>query len=118
MPEEVIIENLHLISESLDLITKRFSNIKKPGDFVSNDNGILILDSIAMRLQVIGELLKKIDKINNSFLKRYNEIPWNKIMKLRDIVSHHYEQVDNEIIFDICKNHLPRLKKTIQGMIQ
>ncbi len=39
-------------------------------------------------------------------------------MRLRDIVSHHYEQVDNEIIFDICQNHLPMLRTTIQRMIQ
>ena len=118
MPDEVIFENLQLIAESLDLITKRFSKIKQPDDFVSNDSGILVLDAIAMRLQVVGELLKKIDKTNNSFLNNYNEIPWDKIMKLRDIVSHHYEQVDHEIIFDICKNHLPKLRKTVQMMIK
>ncbi|MBW2671274.1 MAG: DUF86 domain-containing protein, partial [Deltaproteobacteria bacterium] len=47
-----------------------------------------------MRLQVVGELLKKINKVDNSILKNYTEIEWNKIMKLRDIVSHHYEKVD------------------------
>ena len=118
MHDEVIFENLKLISESLDLITKRFSKINQPDDFVANDSGILVLDAIAMRLQVVGELLKKIDKINNSFLEKYNEIPWDRIMRLRDIVSHHYEQVDNEIIFDICQNHLPKLRTTIQRMTQ
>ena len=52
------------------------------------------------------------------FLKQYNEINWDNIMRLRDIVSHHYEQVDHEIIFDICKNHIPKLRKTIQKMIK
>ncbi|MBT7259862.1 MAG: DUF86 domain-containing protein [Desulfobacula sp.] len=118
MSDKVIFENLQLISESLDLITKRFSKIKQPDDFVVNDSGILVLDAIAMRLQVVGELLKKIDKINNSFLDNYKEITWDKIMRLRDIVSHHYEQVDHEIIYDICKNHLPKLRKTIQIMIK
>ncbi len=118
MPNEVIFENLQLISKSLNLITKRFSKIKQPDDFVSNDSSILVLDAIAMRLQVVGELLKKIEKTNNSFFKNYNEIPWDKVMRLRDIVSHHYEEVDHEIIFDICKNHLPKLSKTIQIMIK
>ncbi|MBW1725431.1 MAG: DUF86 domain-containing protein, partial [Deltaproteobacteria bacterium] len=54
-----------------------------------------------MRLQVVGELLKKINKVDNSILKNYPEIEWNKIKKLRDIVSHNYEKVDHEIIFDI-----------------
>ncbi len=39
-------------------------------------------------------------------------------MRLRDIVSHHYEKVDHEIIYDICQNHLPKLKKTIQEMLK
>lgn len=33
---------------------------------------------------------------------------------IRDIISHHYEHVDHEIIYDICKNHLPNLKKAVQ----
>ena len=118
MPDEIIFENLQLISKSLDLITKRFLEINQPDDFVSNATGILVLDAVVMRLQVVGELLKKIDKMDDLFLKKYNNIPWNKIMRLRDIVSHHYEQVDHEIIFDICKNHLPQLRKTIQVMIK
>lgn len=118
MPDEIISENLSLISESIELILKRFTNIRKPDDFVLDDNGVTILDSIAMRLQVVGELLKKIEKANSSFLNNYNEINWENIMKLRDIVSHHYEKVDHEIIYDICKNHLPLLKKTIQEMLK
>lgn len=37
------------------------------------------------------------------------DIEWNKIARFRDLVSHHYEQVDYEIVYDICKNHLPKL---------
>jgi len=117
MSDEIIYENLLLIFESLDLINKRFTNIGHPSDLVLDDSRVIILDSIAMRLQVVGELLKKIDKENSSFLKGYDEINWENIMRLRDIVSHHYEKVDHEIIFDICKNHLPLLRKTIQKII-
>ena len=118
MFDDVIFENLQLISESLDLINDRFLKINQPDDFVLDESGVLILDAIAMRLQVTGELLKKIEKRDKSFLKHYNEINLDNIMRLRDIVSHHYEKVDHEIIFDICKNHLPTLRKTIQKMIK
>lgn len=37
---------------------------------MSDDNGVMILDAIAMRLQVIGELLKRIDKESPFFLKK------------------------------------------------
>jgi uncharacterized protein with HEPN domain len=39
------------------------------------------------------------------------------IMRLRDIISHHYEAIDYEIIFDICKNHIPQLKTTATNIV-
>ncbi|MDY0219801.1 MAG: DUF86 domain-containing protein [Desulfobacterium sp.] len=117
MPEEILLENLNLISEAIDVITKRFSGINAPDDLVSSEYGVLILDSVAMTLQVIGELLKKVHKGNPTLLENYPKINWRNIMRFRDIISHHYEKVDHEIIFDICQNNLPELKKTICTMI-
>ena len=90
MLDDIIRDNLRVILESIVLIENRFSKINSADDFVSSEGGVLILDAIAMRLQVIGELLKKISKIDKSFLELYPEIEWDKIMRLRDIVSHHY----------------------------
>lgn len=119
MPDGMIRENLRLISESLTIIHNRFSTIKRPDDFVSSEHGILILDAIAMRLQVVGELLKKIDKTDSAFLPNASDrINWRNIMRLRDIVSHHYEKVDHEIIFDICSSHLPLLRQTIDNLME
>ncbi len=101
MRDDIIQDNLQLIMESIILIGNRFSTINSVNDLVSSENGVLILDAIAMRLQVVGELLKKINKMDNSILENYPEVEWNKIMKLRDIVSHHYDKVDHEIILMI-----------------
>ena len=48
-----------------------------------------------MRLQVVGELLKKVDKREPGLLGRYPGTNWSNIMRLRDIVSHHYDKVDH-----------------------
>ena len=117
MPDDIIFENLRLISDSLILIHNRFIEINTPDDFVLTEHGVLILDAIAMRLQVVGELLKKIDKFDPSFLQAEDTVNWRNIMRLRDIVSHHYEKVDHEIIYDICRNHLPLLQKAVNTMI-
>ena len=118
MHDDIIRENLQIILEAIVLIETRFSAIQTADDLVSSADGVLILDAIAMRLQVVGELLKKISKIDKSLLENYPEIEWDKIMRLRDIVSHHYEKVDHEIIFDICKNHIPRLKSTMHEILK
>jgi len=75
-----------------------------------------LLDAISMRLQVIGELVKQIHQIAPNYLAAYKEIDWNKIARFRDFVSHHYEQIDYEIVYDICKNHIPKLYQVVQKM--
>lgn len=117
MLNAIIKDNMEIILESITIIEERFKIIDTPDMFVNNPEGVLLLDSIAMRLQVIGELTKKIHKIDTSLLDEYTEVEWNKIIKLREIISHHYEMIDHEIIFDICENHIPLLKSTIQKMI-
>jgi len=118
MPNDFVIDNLHGIIDSIELVEIRFAGIAKSEDFVMNADGVLILDSICMRLQIIGEFLKKIHKINPVVWERYPQIEWPSIMKLRDIISHHYNHVDHEIIYDICQNNIPALKKAVQQMLE
>ncbi|MCM0722258.1 DUF86 domain-containing protein [Parabacteroides sp. AM58-2XD] len=53
-----------------------------------------------MRLQIIGENIKKIDECTNGeLLLKSSEIPWRKVIALRNFISHEYANVDEEIIF-------------------
>jgi uncharacterized protein with HEPN domain len=116
MSNDEIIDNLDLVVESIHLVQERFSRIRVPDDFVLTPEGVTLLDAISMRLQVIGESVKQIQKTNPSFLQRYAEIDWDKIARFRDLVSHHYENVDHEIVYDICKTHIPHLSEVTQKM--
>ena len=113
MHEEEIVDYLDLMLESIELIENRFLKIRLPGEFVQSADGITLLDAISMRLQVIGESVRKIQKINPSFLDLYSDVEWDKIARFRDLVSHHYQQVDHEIVYDICKTHIPILKTAL-----
>lgn len=118
MSKDEIIDNLDFIIQSIHLIQERFSIIKKPDDFVITQEGNTLLDAIVMRLQVIGETVKQIQKTHPSFLKDYTEIEWDKISKFRDLVSHHYEHVDYEIVYDICRSHISKLIQVISKIRQ
>ena len=113
MPEDEIADILDLMIESIKLVRERFSGICAPDDFVSTPEGVTLLDAISMRLQVIGESVKRIQKRNPLFLSTYPEIEWDKIARFRDLVSHHYEHVDHEVTFDICKSHIPKLGEVL-----
>jgi uncharacterized protein with HEPN domain len=48
--------------------------------------------------------LKNLDKITSEMvLTKYPEIDWKKVKGLREIISHHYFDVDAEAIFDVCE---------------
>lgn len=117
MSNREIIDSLELMLESIRLVQERFVNIGKPDDFVLTSQGITLLDAIAMRLQVIGETVKKIQKLAPSALKPYTDIEWDSISKFRDLVSHHYDSIDYEIVYDICHLHVPKLKAALLSIL-
>jgi len=68
-----------------------------------------------MKLIATGESLKNIDKITHKeLLKKYPNIEWTKIKGIRDILSHHYFDLDANIIFEICKEHIDNLIITLK----
>jgi uncharacterized protein with HEPN domain len=89
MPEDEAIDALDLMLKSVHLVQERFSRIRVPEDFVLTAEGVTLLDAISMRLQVIGESVKQIQKTNPSLLEHYAQIEWDKIVRFRDLVSHY-----------------------------
>ncbi len=115
---ELAQEILQQILDSINLIITRFQPIDSTDDFLSTPNGLEKLDSICMQLIVIGESLKNLDKqTDNQILTRYPEIEWKKIKGLRDIITHHYADINADAIFDICDTKIEPLKITIQKII-
>ena len=109
---------LGLIKASLLEVEKRSININEPNDFLVSESGVILLDSICMKLSAIGESIKNLDKTTNyTLLPQYPEIPWRNVMGVRDFIVHHYFEVDADVIFEICKNDVPVLIKVIERMM-
>ncbi len=114
----IAFHTLELIRDSLELIEKRCSDIYSVDDFLLSDSGMMKLDSVCMKLTAIGESIKNLDKITNKeLLVKHPEIPWRNVMGIRDIIVHHYFDVDADEIFRICKEDIPQLYKVIIKII-
>jgi len=114
----IVISTLEDIKFSIELILKRFESIKSSDDFLATDEGLEKLDSISMRLVAIGEGFKNIDKItNNRLLSKYPSINWKGVKGIRDVLSHHYFDLDAETIYEVCNSHLEDLLKVTKKMI-
>ncbi|MDD5161223.1 MAG: DUF86 domain-containing protein [Sulfuricurvum sp.] len=103
----ILRSTLEDIITSLKLIQQRFQSIKSADDFLKDEHGLEKLDSISMRLIAIGEGFKNVDKLTDfQLLEKYPQIPWKQVKGVRDILSHHYFDLDAETIFEICANEI------------
>ena len=114
----LVIEILQQISDALVVIQKRCSYAKVEDDFIDSETGQDKLDGICMKLIAVGESLKNIDKItHNTLLQQYPHIEWKQIKGIRDVLSHHYFDLDASTIFEICQDHINDLLKTVNQII-
>ena len=117
--KELVLEILGQIYQAAQTILKRFEPVKTVGDFTDSPAGTEKLDSVCMLLIAIGEALNNLDKTTNkSLLPLYPQVDWKKAKGMRDIISHHYFETDADVIYDVCKNHIPELAQTINKMIR
>lgn len=93
------------------------SGLNNADDLVISTEGILKLDAILMRLQAIGEMVKNVDKRDKNFLSKYSEVDWVEIIKMRDIISHHYMDVNAQVVYKICAFDIPVLCKTVDKIL-
>lgn len=111
-----------ILSQMLDAISRiqrRFSGIANPDDFITSDEGLDQLDAIGMMLIALGESCKNLDKVTGGeLLNRYPEIDWKGVKGIRDILSHHYFDLNNEVIFSVCKKHIPTLHSTVKVILK
>jgi len=111
---ELAQEVLSNIMVAIARIERRFEAIDTPDDFVIEDDGIDRLDGITMMLIAIGEQLKRLDTALDLNLHiAYPDVDWKGAKGIRDFLSHHYFNLDAEVIFDVCENKLNGLKQAL-----
>ena len=108
---------LTLILNAITIIDKRMKKIKISEDFIKDDNGETILDSINARLQTIGENANKIPKSDKEFFSLQLQMDPLPIIDFRNIISHEYELLDYQIIYKICTEDLSILKQKIETFL-
>jgi len=113
--KEIVSDLLEKMIEATDKILRRTQNINLVDDFLKDDNSLMLLDSLCMQLIAIGESVKKIDKITDkNLLVNYPEIPWKRVAGMRDIISHHYFDLNADIIFEVTSEHMENLQITLK----
>ena len=111
----LVVDILNQIIEAIEIVEERCAFAKREDDFMDSKEGQEKLDGICMKLIAVGESLKKIDHITDKqLLKQYPQIEWKKVKGIRDFISHHYFDLDADMIFRICQDNIAELLKVLK----
>lgn len=73
------------------------------------------LNAVVRSLEIIGEASKNLPAAMRA---KYSNVPWKRIIGMRDKVIHGYFGVNVKTLWDTAKDDLPPLKQLVQNMIQ
>ena len=115
---EIALDSLQKIKTMLKLIIERAKVVKTPDDFLRSPGGMMRLDAICMNLIALGETVKGLDKQTNAqLLKNYPDVYWRGVMGMRDKISHHYFEIDTDVVFRTLEEDIPKMKPVVEKMI-
>ncbi len=115
----LIHEVLTQVSDAISTIKYRFKPVDSIDFFLDTPEGQEKLDSLCMLFIAIGESLKNIDKLTEKqLLLKYENIDWKAIKGMRDVLSHHYFDMNAEAIYNVCNDDIEILEATINLMIK
>jgi uncharacterized protein with HEPN domain len=74
----------------------------------------MLIDAVVRNFEIIGEASKQ---IHVNIQNKYPEIPWGKMVGLRNLISHEYFGIDYELLWEIAIVNLPKNIIDLQRII-
>jgi uncharacterized protein with HEPN domain len=102
---------LYDIKTSIDAIYDYLGEQCNFNDYLANRQ---LRRSVERELEIIGEAVNKILQLDST-------IPIDnarKIVAVRNLVIHAYDSVNNETVWGIVINHLPKLKENVVKLLE
>jgi len=97
------------ILESIDRIPLYIEGLSF--DAFSNDRKTI--DAVVRNLEIIGEAANRLPE---QFREKHPQVPWHKVVGLRNRIIHDYFGIDINIIWQIIHSDLPALRHTLSGI--
>lgn len=74
----------------------------------------MLRGAVERHLEIIGEAARK---ISEPFRVGHPEIPWRRIIALRNILAHDYGEIKHERIWALVREGIPELVQALAGLV-
>ncbi|MEO0349823.1 MAG: DUF86 domain-containing protein [Cyanobacteria bacterium P01_A01_bin.15] len=72
------------------------------------------VSAILYQVLIIGEATKR---LSQELRDEHPEIPWNNMAVMRDIVAHHYDEIDFGVLWSVLQLGIPDMLRKIQPLL-
>ena len=93
--------------------TSRYTADMDQAAFLANE---LVQDAVVRNIEILGEAANKVQREAPEFAARHGDVPWMVMYTMRNRVSHAYDKVDLEIVWNTIRNDLPALHARVQAV--
>ncbi|MCY6490096.1 HepT-like ribonuclease domain-containing protein [Leptolyngbya sp. GGD] len=69
---------------------------------------------VERNFEILGEAARR---VSTEFQRAHPDVDWGNMIGLRNIIAHHYEQVDHEILWDIMNTVLPEVLVNVERFL-
>lgn len=107
------IEEKKLLTDILNSIISIDEHLEGRRDFTEYKTNKTKRRAVERELEIIGEAVSKLLKINPSIAISYAR----QIVDLRNKVIHAYDNVNNTVIWNVIMNHIPQLQKESEQLL-
>lgn len=77
-------------------------------------NDIQCQDAVIRRLEIIGEAARR---VSDEIREACPELPWHKMVGMRNVMIHEYNDVDLSLVWDTVRSRLPGLILALEGIL-
>ncbi len=106
--DDLYLRHIHQAVEKIEKYTKEISF-----DAFRQDD--MRFDAVVRELEIIGEAA---GKISENFREVHAEIPWSKMLGMRNRLIHEYFGVDDDIVWRTCTEDLPPLRSILHSILE
>jgi len=114
--EELVLDSLQNVEIALNEIVEWTAHVRSVDDFATSPERVILLNAVCMKLFAICEEIKVIDKrTHGELLPLYPTVDWRKAMRMRDVMAHHYFEIDASVVLQTLHDDIrPLLTAVVQ----
>lgn len=86
--------------------------------YAGSDRAAYMADSmrqlaVERMLEIVGEAARR---VSEEYRSAHPEIPWREMIALRNVISHKYDEVDRQRIWDLAQEEIPELIANLEPL--